>query len=121
MQLFGLVPALQCAAFAKGTDGMMDFKQFNIRPTISHYTGEKIKIAKILNCPVIIREYKVEASKYPKNKSGMVMTLQLELNDEPRIVFTGSDMLMDQIQQVPEDQLPFRTTIVKNGDHFEFT
>jgi hypothetical protein len=37
------------------------------------------------------------------------------------VVFTGSDVLISIIKQVEESDFPFKTTIVKNGEHFEFT
>ena len=44
-----------------------------------------------------------------QNKSGNVMTLQIEMNGEKHVVFTGSDYLINQINQIE-----------KNGEHFEF-
>lgn len=100
---------------------MKSFKDFGIKPTKHLFTGDKIKILKVLNKEIIVSNYKVEQSKFPKNKSGNVMTLQISIEGENAIIFTGSDFLMDQIAQVPDCDMPFATTIVKNGEHFEFT
>jgi hypothetical protein len=37
------------------------------------------------------------------------------------VIFTGSDVLIDQIKQVPEGEYPFVTTIVKTMKYYEFT
>ncbi|MBS4057749.1 MAG: hypothetical protein KGZ82_10575 [Bacteroidales bacterium] len=100
---------------------MKSFKDFGIKPTKQHFVGDKIKIVKVLNKQIVVSNYKIEASKYPKNKSGNVMTLQVIIDGVSSIIFTGSDFLMDQIAQVPESDMPFTTTIVKNGEHFEFS
>ncbi|WP_353164814.1 hypothetical protein [Empedobacter brevis] len=49
------------------------------------------------------------------------MTLQIEYKDENHIIFTGSKILQEMIIQVPEDGFPFKTTIVLNNEHLEFT
>jgi hypothetical protein len=48
------------------------------------------------------------------------LILQIEFEGESRIVFTGSKVLIDQITQVGRDDIPFKTIIVKNGEHYEF-
>jgi hypothetical protein len=47
--------------------------------------------------------------------------LQLEVDGEKRVVFTGSDVLISQIKQIPSEELPILATIIKNGEYFEFT
>lgn len=47
--------------------------------------------------------------------------MQIELEKQMHVVFTGSDVLLSIIKQVPETEFPFQTTIMKNGEHFEFT
>ena len=98
---------------------MKSFADFNIKVT-KRFIGDKIKINRILNMPIIIHNYKVDESKYPKNKSGKCLTLQLEYEDEQRVLFTGSDVLIEQISQVKAENLPFKVTIVKHGESFEF-
>ena len=99
---------------------MKSFKDFNIKPSTKLLVGDKIKIAKIMNCEIIINDFSVSESQYSKNKSGKLLTLQIEFKNEPHIVFTGSDVLLDLITQVPLDDFPFTATITQIGDHFEF-
>jgi|SRR5690554_5519198 len=98
---------------------MNNFKNFNIKPNLSTFTGDKIKINKVLNTEIIIHKYKIEDSKAKPGTK--MMTLQIERNQEKNIIFTGSRVLMDMIQQIPETGFPFKTTIVRESEHLEFT
>ena len=99
---------------------MKSFAEFNIPAPTGSFTGEKIKIAKIMNREIIVHDSRIDDSKYPKNKSGKVLILQLEVDDEKRVLFTGSDVLINQIQHVSREDYPFKVTIVKEGEHFQF-
>jgi len=67
-----------------------------------------------------VLDYKIEKSKFEK-ASGKCLHLQIELNQTKHVIFTGSTGLMDQIEKVPREKLPFKTTIVKENERFEFT
>lgn len=99
---------------------MKRFSEFDIK-TGDSFTGDKIKIDKILNREITVVKYKMETSKFPKNKSGKCLHLQIELSGTKLVVFSGSDFLMNQLSQVEETNFPFIATIVKNNEHFEFT
>ena len=73
-----------------------------------------------MNREIVVLDAKIDDSKYPKNKSGKVLMLHLEFDGEKRILFTGSDVLITQIQHVKKEDYPFTATIVKEGEHFEF-
>lgn len=98
---------------------MRKFSDFNIK-VAKRFVGDKIKISRVLNMPIVVNNYKIDDSKYPKNKSGKCLTLQIEFNEESRVLFTGSDVLIEQIKHIDESNLPFSTTIIKNGESFEF-
>jgi hypothetical protein len=98
---------------------MHNFKDFNIRPRVNNFVGEKIQVQKLFNLPIKILDFKVEPS---KQKTGTeLLTLQIEKSGEKRIVFTGSTVLADQIKRVPEDKFPFIATIKGDNDYYEFT
>lgn len=99
---------------------MKNFSDLEIK-TSSRMIGEKIKINKVLNRKIIVHATKIEQSKYPKNKSGKCLYLQIELDEERHVIFTGSDVLIETIQQIQEDDYPFATTIIKSGEYFQFT
>ncbi|MEM8564919.1 MAG: hypothetical protein AAGF85_00565 [Bacteroidota bacterium] len=98
---------------------MHKFEDFNIRPRINSFVGEKIQVQKLFNLPITVLDYKVEPSK--KKQGTELLTLQIEKGGEKRIVFTGSTVLIDQIQRVPRNRFPFTTTIRGDNDYYEFT
>jgi hypothetical protein len=98
---------------------MNNFKDFNIEPELLSFTGDKIKIDKVLNKEIKVLDFKIEDSKV---KTGTkLLTLQIEKSGENHIIFTGSTILMQQIQKVQKDKFPFNTTIVKESEHLKFT
>jgi len=98
---------------------MKTFAEFNIKPDYDFLTGEKIKISKILNKTIIIHRYQLNNSKFD-NKDTECLTLQIEVDGEKRILFTGSKILKSMIIQVDKKDFPFSATIVKEGESFEF-
>ena len=74
--------------------------------------GEKMKIEEILNVEVNVIGYSIRKSKYGKNASGKCLALQVEAAGERRMVFTGSDVLISQLERYGE-QIPVLATIRK--------
>ena len=99
---------------------MKKFSELGIKVPADTLTGDKIKINKILNKEIKVINYKIDDSKFQKNKSGKCLVLQIEVDNEKRIVFTGSDILIKMIQQVNKEDMPFICMIIKEGEHFEF-
>lgn len=98
---------------------MNNFTDFDIKPKIKAFVGDKIKVKNLLNVPITVLEFKIEPS---KQKPGTeLLTLQIEKSGDKRIVFTGSTVLIDQIKRVPDDKFPFVTTIKGDNDYYEFT
>lgn len=81
--------------------------------------GEKIKIDDILGQTIQIMSYKISDSKYQKGNFEKCLALQIKYNDEDRIVFTGSGVLIEQIE-IYKDELPFETQIIKNDRFYAF-
>jgi len=71
--------------------------------------GDKIRLDDILNIELVITGYKISGSKYGKNKSGKCLTLQIEVDGKKRVMFTGSDVLIGQIERYSEN-IPFMTS-----------
>jgi len=88
-----------------------DFSDENI------FEGDKIKINDILNNEIIIINYAIKNSKY---KDRNYLTLQIEKDDEKFVIFTGSSVLIDQIEKY-ENKLPFITIIKKINKYYTFT
>lgn len=81
--------------------------------------GEKIKIDDILGQTIQIISYKISDSKYQKGNSEKCLVLQIKYNGEDRIVFTGSGVLIEQVETY-KDELPFETQIIKTDRFYTF-
>ncbi len=98
---------------------MNNFGDFNIKPRINSFVGEKISVQKLFNLKIMVLDFKLEPSK--QKKDTQLLTLQIEKAGEKRIVFTGSTVLIDQIKRVNREQFPFQTVIKGDNDFYEFT
>lgn len=98
---------------------MNNFKNFGIKATSTAFTGDKIKINKILNIEIEVIQYKIENSKVKEGTQ--LLTIQFKKNNQTHIAFTGSKVLIEQIKQVPKENFPFITTISNINEYYEFT
>ncbi len=96
---------------------MINFSDLGLKPNINHFLGDKIKISKILNREITVLAYTIK----PSNFKGMMLQLQIEIETTKHVVFTGSTVLIDIIERVPKSAFPFKTTIIEEGEHYEFT
>lgn len=100
---------------------MKQFSELGVKTNTTGMTGEKIKVERVLNKKVKVCSFRIEKSKFPeKTKNGECLYLQIELENQKRIVFSGSSVLMDQIRQVDKADFPFEATITKEDEHFQF-
>lgn len=98
---------------------MKKFKDFGIKTPLQSFVGDKIKIDRIINREITVYDFRVEDSKYGSNRK--CLYLQIGIGDLKYVVFTGSTVLIETIQQVPKTEFPFATTIVKDNERFEFS
>lgn len=83
--------------------------------------GAKTRLDDILNQEIEIIGYRIAPSKFTKNKSGLCLTLQFTDPDGKRkVVFTGSDVLIDQVKKY-ESEIPFFATIKKVDRYYCLT
>jgi hypothetical protein len=101
---------------------MNRFADFNIQCEQGLFEGKKINFADLFNVPIVVRDFKIEESKFEgKNKSNKRLQLSIVFNKENCIAFSGSDNLMEMIKKVPKKCFPFETIIRKKEKRFEFT
>ncbi|MEN6630529.1 MAG: hypothetical protein ABFC42_12885 [Sulfuricella sp.] len=74
--------------------------------------GDKIKLEEVINIELRIIGYNIRRSKYEKNRSGKCLLLQIEHDGKHRVIFTGSDVLIEQMEKYGAE-VPFATTIKK--------
>lgn len=100
---------------------MTKFSELNIKPKSSAMEGDKIEIYKVLNKEVEVLAFEIKPSKYAEKGNGNCLHLQLKVDGAKRVLFTGSGVLMDAIQQVPPEAFPITTTIIKQNESYLFT
>lgn len=98
---------------------MRKFSDLKIKPKLKSFTGEKISLSRIFNTEITVIDYVIEPS--TKKPGTERLKLQIKKGETLHVVFTGSTVLMQMIQEVPKQAFPFQTTIVNNDCHFEFT
>lgn len=82
------------------------------------FEGDKIKIDDLLNKEILILGFKKRDSKQKKNTS--YVTIQFKLDDEEHILFTGSQVISDQLHKY-EESIPFYATIKKIDRYYTFS
>jgi len=95
------------------------FSELGVHVGVESLTGEKIKISKILDKEIMVKAFKVTESKYDKDKH--CLKIQIEISGENKVIFTGSEMLRKQIEQVGEADFPFQTVIKSVEETYQFT
>lgn len=81
-------------------------------------TGDKIKIDEVLGKEIEVMGFKLGDS---KQKTGTkVLTLQFKVDDVERILFTGSNVLIEQVERY-KDEMPFLAKIEKINKFYTFT
>lgn len=82
--------------------------------------GAKLKIDDILNKEIEVIGFRIKNSKFAKANATTCLTIQFMLGEERHVVFTGSQVLLDQCK-VYEAELPFVATVKKIEKYFSFT
>lgn len=98
-------------------------KKFSDFAEVKALEGEKEKLKDVLNKRIAVTGQRVTNSKYGKNDSGKYLTLQFHFLDpesETKILFTGSDVLINQIEEY-KDEMPFEAIIKRIDKYYTFT
>ena len=77
--------------------------------------GKKKRLEEILNKEILIVDFRI--TKSTKRENSECLQIQFIDQDEVCVLFTGSVVLIDQIQAV-KDKLPLKTTIVKIDKYY---
>lgn len=99
----------------------MRWSDFGIRQR-ARFGGRKIGIESIFGKEIIIHDYVIEDSKFKKPDNPKRLRVQAEVDGEICIFFTGSNKLIEAIQE-GEDLIvmPFITTIINcEKDGYKF-
>jgi len=79
--------------------------------------GDKVKLDSILGEEIIIQGFTLAKSKFKENKTGQYITVQFSKGEDKQVFFSGSDVIIDQLQRY-KDEIPFKTTIKKVNKYY---
>jgi hypothetical protein len=96
---------------------MNNFSDFGIVPEKKGFTGDKIKMDRVLNVQITVHRFQVVPSKFDGDR----LDMQIEKDGTLYVLWTSSKPLIEMIQKVHEDKFPFSTTIVKRDERLIFT
>jgi len=87
--------------------------------------GSKVNIDSILNMPLVFTGWRIDESKHKKPGNERVLTLQFIQGEQKHIIFTGSNVLISQIEAfeaVRDKSMPrmFKATIHKIDKFYKF-
>jgi hypothetical protein len=82
--------------------------------------GEKRRIDELLNRELVVTGERIRESKYKDEGRRRYMTLQVEVDGNAFVVFTGSEVLINQIEKYRE-HIPFIATVVKVDRYYTFS
>lgn len=77
--------------------------------------GIKKHLEQVLNKEIMVVDFRVTESKHRQNSK--CLQIQFVMDNEICVVFTGSAVLLDQIQ-FSQDKMPFLTTITKIDKYY---
>lgn len=98
---------------------MKTFSELGIKPVNNSYVGDKIRIDKLIDKPIVVEKFKIQASKFEKGH-GKCLYMRIKLNEEEHVVFSSSVGLMDILTMIKESDFPFQATITKNNGRLIF-
>lgn len=79
--------------------------------------GDKLKLDDVLNAEIEILAAVIKGSKY---KDREYLTMQVNYNEKKYVIFTGSEVLIDQMKKY-KSELPFFATIRKINKYYSLT
>ena len=104
---------------------MKQFKDLGIDKKQNGFEGNKIEMYKVLNQDIVVHAFKIVNSKYEERGNGKCLHLQISIDETKYVLFTGSGVLMNTIEKIPEADFPFATKIISQGTglnkRFEFS
>jgi hypothetical protein len=110
-----------CINLYKKLTNMNLFSDLGITVDSAPFGGEKIKINRIINKEIEVLDFELNESKYQAGKNRKCLKMQIRFEGELRVLFTGSTILIQTIQKVKKEMLPFITTIVEMNGYYQFT
>ena len=95
------------------------FSELGITVENNSLPGEKIKISKVIGKEIVIKDFRIAKSKYDKTDHCLMM--QIEIEGQIKVIFTGSTMLKKQIEQINKEDFPIIATIENTENTYQLS
>jgi hypothetical protein len=82
--------------------------------------GEKRKLEQVLNMELVVTGERIRESKYREEGRRRYAQIQVELKGKRYVVFTGSEVLIGQLEKY-RDHIPFVATVKKIDRYYTFS
>lgn len=90
----------------------------NNEPERKGLVGDRIKTERVLDKKITVLHFEIKGSKF----EGRCLHLQIEYNEDKRVIFTSSKGLISQLENADPSICPFTTVIRKQEDEtYKFT
>jgi hypothetical protein len=76
-----------------------------------------MRLDDVVDHEITVTGCNIRQSKYSKNVSGKYLTLQFQIDGQTRVTFTGSDVLIGQMERY-EQEIPFVATIKRINRYY---
>ena len=97
---------------------MKQFNELGIQDEKKGLVGDKVKVERVLEKRITVIDFNIVDSKY----DGKCLQMQIEFNEDKRVIFTSAKRLISTMEKVDKSSLPFSTIIKKQDDDtFKFT
>jgi hypothetical protein len=103
---------------------VISFRDMGVQiPESEALEGQKININKLFGREILVHRYTIKPSIIKESKNPLCLWMQISIDGNMRVVFSGSEYLQKMIKQIPyPEKFPFKTTIVrKDNDSHQFT
>lgn len=84
----------------------------------STFEGDVVKIADIVGDEIVVLDYDIFASRYPKTRAdgstdAEAIHVQIEHDGEKKHFYSAADSIKNTLKSIPKDKLPLPTMIEK--------
>lgn len=100
---------------------LKSFKSLNVPLPSIGFEGTKIDMQDLIDRDIILHDFKIEDSKFPKPGKEKCLHLQVAIGEIKYVSFTPTIRLIRQAENMNKKSLPVTTKIIRAGKSLEFS
>lgn len=103
------------------TKQIKSFKSLNVPLPSIGFEGTKIDIQNLIDRDIVLHDFKIQDSKFPKPGKEKCLHLQVAIGEIKYVSFTPTIRLIKQVAGIEKEQLPITTKIIRAGKSLQFS